>query len=119
VSQSYNQRLTDTVHQLIWNNVIEKYIAKLMITVPVLGWPVIRDVVLYLADKYLVEPLLLFMVTLGVNLNIDSINAEAYKAYGLEARKMIGAQESGVWNPIDREEFRRAAKKLINITLRS
>jgi len=119
VSKSYVGKIAETMHRLLWENIIEEWLSKLMIQVPVLGWPVIRDVVLFLVDRWLVEPMFLIASRWGVFTSIDWKNNEIYDSYRQEAVKLIGAQDQDVWPEPDRKAFKDAARKLVRFNIRS
>ena len=96
--------------RLLWDNILRGYLASMTKAVPILGWPVINNVFLYLIENYLIDPLFNELSRYGVFTSIDWKNTEQYAAYRQEAVKLIGAQ-NGEWP--DREKFKNAARNLI------
>lgn len=119
MAKSYIEKLSETMHRILWENILEEWLTKLMITVPVLGWPVIKDIVLYLVDTYIVEPLFIALTRWGVFTQIDWKNNEIYAAYRQEAVKLIGAQDQAEWPELDRKAFKDAARKLVRFNIRA
>lgn len=107
------------MHRLLWTNLLKEWASGLIKTVPVLGWPVINNIFLYLVDTYLVEPLFIALSRFGVFTSIDWQNDEIYNSYKSEAVKLIGTQDKDVWPEIDRKAFRDASRNLIKFHIRS
>ncbi len=119
MSQSYVEKVSDTMHRLLWDNLIEEWIAGLIKTIPVLGWPVISNVFLYLVESYLVEPLFTALSRFGVFTSIDWQNDAIYTAYKAEAIKLVGAQDKDEWPEVDRKAFKDAARNLVRFHFKS
>lgn len=118
MGESYVERVANTMYSLFWESVIMPKIKALMLTVPVLGWPVISDVVIYLFEKYVSRPLFLELSRWGVFTSIDWGGDDIYSAYKKEAEKLVQAQGGEVWNETDRKRFSEAAKRLIVLHLK-
>lgn len=112
--------VSDVMRKLIWNGVVEAWVRKMMIAVPVLGWPVVKDVFLYLVETYLVGPVFEELARFGVFTSIDFRDEHQYQAYRKEAEKIIALQESSAdWKAEERKAFRDAARNLIVFNLAS
>lgn len=115
MNQSRVDKVADTMHRLLWENVLRDWVAKLLVTVPVLGWPVFNQVFLFLVDNYLVEPLFKELSRWGVFTSIDWKTDEQYQAYKEQALALVAAQGQDDWP--GREEFKNAARNLIRFHL--
>lgn len=106
--------VSDVMRRLLWSNLVEAWARKMIATVPVLGWPVIKDVFFYLLENYLVEPLFTELARFGVFTHIDFRDDAQYQAYKKEALQVIEKQgTSEDWAKEERQAFRDAASNLI------
>lgn len=113
------ERVTDIMHRLLWNNILEVWVSGILRPVPVVGLPVIRSIVMWLIDKFVVVPLFEILVRYGVFTSIDWGTEEVYNAYEAEAKKIVGMQDAEEWPENERKAFRDAARKLIHFELPS
>lgn len=118
MSESYVERVARTMHRLFWESVILPKIKALLVTVPVLGWPVVSDVVIYLFEKYVSEPLFNELAAWGVFTSIEWGGDDVYSDYKKEAEKLVQAQSGEVWNEAERRKFKEVAKRLIILHFR-
>ncbi len=114
MSESYVERISSTMHRLLYINIIEPQLKLFLVGVPILGWPVIRDIILYAINTYLIEELFLSLTRFGVFTSIDWENDKQYEAYKSQAIRIIGMQDRMEWPKNDREEFKKSARALIN-----
>lgn len=106
--------VSDVMRRLLWSNLVEAWARKMIATVPVLGWPIIKDVFFYLLENYLVEPLFTELARFGVFTHIDFRDDAEYQAYKKEAAIVIEKQgTSEEWTKEGKEAFKNAASNLI------
>lgn len=106
--------VSDVMRKLLWKNVVEAWVRRAIVAIPVLGWSVFKDVFIFVVETYLVEPLFVELARYGVFTTIDFQNALQYDAYKKEAEKIIVLQDlSSDWKTEEREVFRNAARNLI------
>ncbi len=121
MAKSYVEKVTDTMHQLLWNNILREFVYISIPTIPVVGQvfliPVVGkvflDIVMKLIETYLEYPLFLILSRRGVFTSIDWKEDKIYNAYEVEAKKVVLAQDKDAWDPKERKEFRDAARALI------
>lgn len=118
MSKSYIEQKTDLMTRLLWENILQELFESWLVTLPFLGWPVIRNVVVWFVENYLVEKLFKIATRWGVFTSIDWQNEKVHKEYSKQADKLIAAQNVGEWDPDDRKKFKEAARNLIRFNLR-
>lgn len=108
---------------LLWNNILEEFFFVSLASIPIIGkilnFPGVKGIVSYLVEKYVAERLLNILVRWGVFTSIDWGNAAIYRAYEVEAEKLVSLQDKEVWDQEDERKFKDAARKLIRLNLRS
>ena len=111
------------MHRLLWVNILSEGVRAALLTIPFAQWffklKPVQDLILYLIDEYIVEPVFLLLVRFGVFTSIDWQNEATYRAYEKEAEKLIPLQDKEEWNEADRKKFRDSARSLIRFNLRS
>lgn len=119
MADSQVDTVASAIHRLVWNVMLEKVIAKLLLAVPFLGWPIIKDIFIGLLDKYLLMPLFEEGARWGIFTSIDFKTDEEYNAYKDRAVELVGSQGEETWNEDSRKAFRDAARDLIVLHPRS
>jgi hypothetical protein len=110
-------KVSKMMQRLLWENSLRAVVEKVLITVPVLGWPVFKDVFLYLIDTYFVEKMFDELSRWGVFVSIDWKTEEQYQAYLSRAKDLVEQQTTPVWSEGDRKAFKDAARDLIRFHL--
>lgn len=122
MAKSYVDKVTDTMHQLLWDNILEELVKVSLPALPGVGPffanPIVNSIVRWAIDEFLFEPLLKLLTRWGVFTSINWQNAEIYAAYEKEAIKLVGLQDKDVWSPEDEKAFTDAARKLIVFNIR-
>jgi hypothetical protein len=111
------ENVTDTIRRLVWETLARKWLEGLMLTVPVLGLPIIRNVVLYLFETYVLDALFQELARWGVFQSIEWKNEAQYNKYKSEALKLVEAQALPEWPAKEREAFKNAARELIHFNI--
>lgn len=126
MAKSYVEKVTDMMHQLVWNNVLREWVYYSLPLIPVVGkvflFPVfgkfLLDIVMKLIETYLEYPLFLILSRWGVFTSIDWKEDKIYNAYEKEAKKLLPLQDKEEWNKADEKAFTDAARALIRLNLK-
>ena len=113
------ERVTDAMNRILWDNLLRDFLHGLFASVPVLGWPVISDLILMFFDKFVMMRLFNVLATWGVFTSIDWKNDEIYSAYKAEAIKLVAMQDRPDWPDVERKAFKDAARKLVHFNISS
>jgi len=110
-------KVQETMQRILWDNILEDFLSNLMLAYPVLGWPVFREIILLLVEKFIVKQLFTVLARWGVFTSIDWQNEVIYEAYKSEAIRLVGAQEKDDWPEHERKAFKDAARKLARFNI--
>jgi hypothetical protein len=117
------ENLADTMHQLLWKGMIRNWVEVTMWTIPYVGpflkIPIIDTIVMTLIEVYLEKPLFVLAARFGLFTSINWGNMAIYRAYEVEAKKLVPLQQKDKWEESDRKVFRDTARDLIRIRLRT
>ncbi len=120
---SYVEKVADTMKLLLWDNILEELVSVTLPTLPLVGpffaVPIVNKITLYLVQEFIAEPLFLIMSRFGVFTSIDWREDAIYKAYEVQAERLVPLQDKDVWDEKDRKEWRDAARELIVYNLKS
>ncbi len=126
MAKSYVEKVQNTMHELLWNNMLREFVYVSIPTIPVVGqiflFPVfgkiLLDILMKLIETYIELPLFLILARWGVFTSIDWQEDKIYKAYEAEAIKLVPLQDKDVWDPEDEKRFTDAARNLIKLNLK-
>ncbi len=122
--QSYIEKQTDMMHQLLWKNLLEDGVRAAILGIPFVGpfltaFPPFMNILLFFISKYVEVPLFLALTRFGVFTSIDWQDQNVYNAYAAEAAKLIPLQDKDTWTSAEEKAFTDAARNLIRFHVRS
>lgn len=122
MSDSFIEAKAEMMRLLLWNNIAKRFVESYLPTLPGVGFifalPVVKDLIWYLFETYVLDPLFLEMTRFGVFVSIEWENEAQQRAYEAEAIKLVPLQDKEIWDEEDKKKFDDAALNLIAFHLK-